>query len=641
MPSYFTPDLTGLDHSYYVNTYQRTIFRYPQKVSFDIPIFDNDRLTVTRLGITNAPLIKGIDFVIEDNDIDYDAISVCKNIDPSFTGILLKSITILLYENISSEFKIQVTFNQLFADVISYAAINREQEIEVTPTLIANMISQISYLQQMVLNSSSSYSNQSSITKIALNEYPDGDNDENLIIDEPHDIDTLNNKSFIRPVYGSFFRDSVIVKNSLTNEAFASTDFEVQDLDISKTKVTSNHSGVYRLIKIKKEFVGQVKVTYRAYGGQADVASIRSVQDQLNIIGSFLASTSYITPDTLSADPTITNILNKLQEMDGTMRLLLQNGLPSYGDVTTGTAVVKKLTAQDDNLHWWTIATLYRVDGSTDNILADVFKFRLKSVLSQLMFECSVSVDTNNSTNRLNVTCENSHVPDDVLNKYCPKLRILEVNNGGVYSGVVLQVGLKLGTGILQETIDIEDMSGRESCWKLVAFNSSSVPAEDTGVLMPNGSTVFSYGEASSLVDSASIPFNNGINILNASSNIPLTLGDINSGTIQSTSNFDLIFQNVEKVDLDKVKSFEIEAIVDIGEATEFPILFNLPILAKNNNDKFWSSNVKNLDLGFAQYNVGFSLFYSADNSAYTVKFDMAATLQNRTLNVTAIRLMF
>lgn len=636
--SIYTPDLSGENWSYYVNDYQRTIFRYPQKILFDIPVFENDKLTVVKLGTVNVSLVKGADYVINEDDIDYDAISVCKNMDPSFDKILLKSITILTFnENV---FKIQVTFNQLFADSINYAAINREQEIEVTPTLVANVVAQVAYLQQMVLNYGETFSEQSSITKVALNEYPDGDNDDNLIVNELHDINTFDNKTLIRPIYGSFFKDSVSIKNTLSGEVFGVDDFEVQDLDISRTKTTSNESGVFRLIKIKKEFVGQVGVDYRAYGGVADVASIRSIQGQLSVIESFLSKTSYITPATISADPTIVNILNKLQELDGTMRLLLQNGLPSYGDVTTGTAVLKKVTAQDTNLHWWTIGTLYRVEGSSDNVLADVFKFRLKSLLSNMMFECSVSVNVSDNADRIRVNCDNSNLPDDVLNKYCPKLRILEVTNGGVYSGVVLQLGMKLGSGILQETFDIEDMSGRESCWKLVAFNSESVPPEDTGVLMPNGSAVFAYGDTNSLFNEATIPFKSGINIMNNANNIALDLGSINAGTIKTTYDNDLIFQTLDEISIDVVKSLAIDAIVDIGETGAFSITIDVPITAKNSTDKFWSGSVKSLDLGFAQYNVGVSLYLNNENK-YTVKFDMSSSDATRTLNVTAIKLMF
>lgn len=638
MSSIYTPDLSGLEWSYYVSNYQRTIFRYPQKVLFDVPIFRNERLSVVKLGVVNVPISEGVEYVINEDDIDYDAISVCKNIDNNFDGTLLKSITIIAYSD--TPFKVQISYNQLFADSINYAQINQAQEIEVTPILIANMVEQITYLQQMVLKNSGEYSEQSEIVKSALNEYPNGDNDENLIINELHDIDTINGKCFIRTIYGSFFKDSVVIKNELSGQIFnPDQDYIVLDLDITRTKITSNPSGVYRVIKILKEMVGSVSVNYRAYGGVADIASMRYVQNRVNVIEDHLSHTSFITPRTLPADPTITGIKNKLQEIEGTMRLLLQNGLPSYGDVSTGTALLKKVVAQDTNVHWWSIATLYRVEGSVDNILADVFKFRLKSVFSGLMFECSVSVNVvESSPRRLSVVCDNSNVPEDVLAKFTPKLRIIEVAAGGVYSGVVLQLGMRLSSGILQETFDIEDMSGRESCWKLIPFVAASTPPEDTGVLMPNGVSIFSYGETAAVVNEVVIPFKDGLNIMNLESNIPLQLGDINSGTIGYTINQDLIVQNLGDVDFNEANFFKIKALANIAENDEREIIFMIPITAKDKAGKFWSGYCRSLDMGFAQYNFAFSLWY---DDVYKVKFGISASIQSITLNVIGISLMF
>lgn len=637
--SIYTPDLTGILWEYYVSNYQRTIFKYPQKVLFEVPVFQNDRLVVTKLGISNSLLVYGTDYIVYEDDIDYDAMSVCKNIDSEFAGILLKSITILAYTGIT--LSIQVSFNQLFADSINYARINQAHEIEVTPILIANIVEQVTYLQQMVLNFGETYSEQSDTIKVALIEAPNGDNDENLITNEPHDIDTLNKKCLIRPIYGSFFKDSVVVRNNLSGVTFTpDEDYIIIDLDLSRTKTTANESGVYRIIKIIRDTVGEVSVDYRAYGGMADVASMRRIQDRINVIENFLSKTSYITPTTLPADPAIISIKNKLQEVEGNMRLLLQNGLPSYGDVSTGTAVVKKIVAQDSQLHWWTIGTLYRVDGSVDNILADVFKFRLKSVISNMMFECAAAVNVSGSSDeRFSVACYNSNMPKDTLTKYSPKLRIIEVSAGGVYSGVILQLGMKLGNA-LQETFDIEDMSGRESCWKLVSFSASSVPPEDTGVLMPNGTLIYSTGETSAIVNEAAIPFVNGVNILINSANIPLQLGNINSGTIGTTENFDLVAQEVGNIPLSDIKAFDVTAIVNIGETDEREVRFVIPVVANSTVDKHWSGNFS-ADFGFAQYVGTLNLWYSSADGAYKVKFGVSASIQSITLNVTAINLMF
>lgn len=631
----YTPDLTGLNWDYYVSTYQRTVFQYAQKLLFEVPVFQNERLVVSRLG--GEDLDYGVDYIVYPDDINIDAMSVCKNIDTAFDKVLLKSITILI--NPEELFRVQVKFNQLFADAINYAQINQAHEIEVTPVLIANMVEQITYLQQMFIDKSGEYSTQSAIVKLALNEYPNGDNPENLIVDEPHDIDTLNNKCLIRPIYGSFFRDSVTLKNSLSGQDLdVDVDYKVIDLDISRTKTTANPSGVYRLIKVIKEYVGEVKVSYRAYGGEADVASLRRIQDRMHVVEEYLGNTSYITPSTLPADPTIVSVRNKLQEIEGTMRLLLQNGLPSYGDVSSGNAVVKKLTAQDTNLHWWTIGTLYRVDGSVDNILSDVFKFRLKSVMTKLMFECSVAVNVNGSTHeRISVSCDNSNIPADTLLKYAPKLRILEVSAGGIYSGVVLQLGMKLGT-VLQETIDIEDMSGRESCWKLVPFSNDSTPPEDTGVLMPNGVSIFSYGETAALVNEAAIPFKEGLNVLLAAANLPLQLGSITAGTIGVTNNTEMVVQTLSNLVLNKAQFIELSIMFNIGESTERLVKLIAPIATKDDVNKYWSGWVNTM-VGAENYRIHTTI--SSDGTDYTVRFDAASSKLDITLNVIAMKLLF
>ena len=638
--SIYTPDLSGMDWSYYISTYQRTIFRYAQKVMFEVPVYQNERLEVVRIGVTNRVLNYGVDYIVYDDDIDYDAISVCKNIDPSFDKILLKSLTLLI--NTDASFKIQVRFNQLFADYINYARINQHREIEVTPTLVSNMVEQLSYLQQMVLDSSTDgYSHQSAIVKMALNEYPNGDNDENLIIDEEHDLNTLENRCLIRPIYGAFFKDSVMVVNSLTNDVYTvDTDYQILDLDISRTKTTGNLSGVYRIIKILKDTVGSVKVNYRAYGGVADVASMRMVQDRVKVIEDYLARTSYVTPKTLPADPTIIGIRNKLQEMEGTMRLLLQNGLPSYGDVSSGTAVLKKITAQDSNLHWWSIATLYRVEGSADDILADVFKFRLKSLYSKMMFECvvTVNVDTE-SKKRFDVYCTNSTLPERVLELYCPKLRILEVNAGGVYSGIVLQLGMKLGAGLLQETFDIEDMSGRESCWKLVPFRAESVPPEDTAVLMPNQMMTFSYGDPTSKVDEVVIPFPDGMDVLIPETNFPLSVGSMSSQTVGITENYDMLVTELKNVEMSKVRMFRVSMIVNVGNLDEKIVDFDVLINSRDDVSKRWAGKGY-IEAGFGSYLFEVRYWRDGDGSHHIGYYVMSSN-QTTTLNVVATKIMF
>ena len=636
--SAYTPDLTGQNTDYYVTTYQRTIFQYPQKIVFGTPVFRNNTLEVTTIGTLPRTLTYGVDYIANADDLDLDAMSVCKNIDPTFNKTLLKSLTILAYVN--APIKIQLVFNQLYADDVSYATINTNTDLEVTPALVANMLAQIVYLQQVTLGSSNAqYSPQSGVVKLCLLEDPSGTDPANTIMDEPHDVDTVNNERIIRPIYGSFFKDSVSVKIALTGvELHVDTDYVITDLDLTRTEYTSNTSGVYRTIKILKPVVGEVLAGYQAYGGEADAASVRNLQSQLTAIQENLTQAASLTPQTLPASPTIISINNKLQELEGNMRLLLQNGLPTYGDVTHNTAVLKKIVSQNTNLHWWSIATLYRVNGSVNNVLADVFKFRLTSLISQLMFECSVAVNVNDgSTERLSVTCNNSNIPFDTLYKYCPKLRIIQVNSGGAYSGVVLQLGMTLSSGILQETLDIEDMSGTESCWIMTPFSAESIPAQDTGVLMPNGTLVYSAGSENSIADTATIPFPSGINILLSDTNIPLTIG--NTVTPGNTTNTDMVVQIIRNLSLRKVKAFNVSVTADIGTPSVRTFEFVVPVTLRSAGfgQLYGRSTIVTPD---GTYTVSINLSHSPDN-VYEIGYYITSTNQAVTLNVTATKLTF
>ena len=635
----FTPDLSGLNPDYFVSTYQRTIFMYAQKIMFDVPVFQNAQLVITKMGTIPETLKLGVDYIVYADDIDVDAMSVCMNIQPSFNGVLLKSLTMLI-PTPAVPFKIQAAFNQLFMNALEDALIEPAANIEVTPALVSNMVQQIAYLQQMVLNNGEQYSPQSSIVKVALVEDPTDVNPENEITNEPHDINTLTNNCLIRTIYGAFFKDSVVINNAANNTPLVlNTDYTILDLDIARTESTSNTSGVYRIIKILTPLVGTVNVTYHAYGCEADVASIRSLQNQLSIITQYLESTSYITPKTLPADPTIVSIKNKLQEIEGTMRLLLKNGIPTYGDATSGTAVLQRVTSQDTLLHWWNIATMYRVAGSVDDILADVFKFRITTMISGMMFECSVDVNVNTNANeRITVTCNNSNIPDATLAMYSPKLRIVQVNTGGVYSGVVLQLGMQLSTGVLQETFDIEDMSGTESCWLLVPSSAIAVTPQDTGFAMPNGTFSYSASDPTAVVNEATIPFADGVNILATGTNLPLVLG--NNTTAGVTQNFNMVVQNVGNIDINRAKTFAIIATANIGTSNARNVVFIIPIDSKDKTGMVWSGS-NQVTTSDGTYTISVTLTYSAANTAYQITYSINATNQNTPLNIIATKLMF
>ncbi len=576
MPNYTAPDLSGILPEYHVDTYQRMIYKSPQKLEFKVPVFENDLLEVILLGTVPTPLIKGADWIVEVDDIHDDAISVAKSIDPAFDDVLLKSVTII--RSYAEDYSVQLKFNQLTADVISYARLNSlTNDLEVTPTLVSNMIEQIEYLQQMILNADDSYSEQSSFAKI-LNIDTTGEDPANLIEDEEHDINTFGAVQFINCIYGAFYEGNLILKNGQTDEIINPENYKILEPDLAKTRNSSHPSGVYRSIKLEMDFVGIIKVTYQAYGGSTDILSMNHVKDRINIIEGFLSGNSFITPNTLHADPVVIRMLDKIQSMEGQMRLLLQNGLPSYGDVTTNTSVLKKITAADDLKHWWSIASLYRVDGSNENVVADVFKFRIKTLHSNMMFECSVAVNLAESYvgERFQVTCNNSSLPRDVLTTTLPTLRLIGVREGGIYTGVVLQIGMNVGQALLQETLAIEDISGKESCWILVPFQAPSINPEDSGVLMPDGVSVYTPGGTHSFTYNNIIPFNKGINFLRHDTNVAIGVTPYEQADV-FVHDHEHVLQEVGGLEFTKASSIKAKFTLNIG-GTPYDIDTKIPM---------------------------------------------------------------
>jgi len=257
------------------------------------------------------------------------------------------------------------------------------------------------------------------------------------------------------------------------------------------------------------------------------------------------------------------------------------------------------------------------------------------------MFEASVSVNAeNNGSDRLRVTCDNSTVPADTLAKYSPRVRILEVSAGGVYSGVVLQIGMKLGAGILQETFDIEDMSGRESCWKLIPFSATSTPPEDTGVLMPNGVSTFSIGEPTAVVNTSVIPFKEGLNFLLTEANIPVEIGSIPDGTVGSTVSFDDIIPALDEVVIKNAKAFSVTMTINIGNIDEHDVEFIVPIMSKDAVNKRYSGQCS-VDHTSGHYELTVALWYDTIASRYTVGYYMSSVTQGTTWNVVSTKLTF
>lgn len=183
------------------------------------------------------------------------------------------------------------------------------------------------------------------------------------------------------------------------------------------------------------------------------------------------------------------------------------------------------ITSMDDNLHWWSIAKLFKVAGSDDIINADTATFKFQSLNTDLQFECKISFNANNVDNPFSVVVVNPNIHNNTFYDIMPSLRVVYKVEAETYSGIVLQIGMKL-KNILNETIAIEDVSGKESGWILTTPSSVAAPPEDNLVVLPNGS-IYTAGEETSFSIETILPMDynilssppvnlfNGVNTIN------------------------------------------------------------------------------------------------------------------------------
>lgn len=565
MPNYYNPDLTGIDSGHNVAEDIRTIFKDSQVVKFDSPVFDNDLLIIQKLGINPIPLVKGQDYTILSENKDYDMMSRMKTIDSSFDKTLISSITMIkLYEE---QYNISMSYNRLFPDSVSYSVINGVPPIESDDVekVLASVVEQLNYLNAVVKNGIGDFPIEET-GNLILDQDINGSNPINGITDEEHYINTHSDDiSLINPVYGSFFEDSVSIKDSSGTLLVKGEDYDIFGLDLVKTELTSNTSGVYNYIKIIKDMIGIVKVTYHAFGGSLTIDNLKALEKDIISVKQFLINTTLLSASTIKNDQTILGLKNKITTLEDNMRILLNGGVPTYGDATNGIAIRKKINSTDSNQHWWTIAELYKVDGSPETINADSMRLRVQLSNYNIQFECGIAFNANNDDNPFAINCILGNINKDTFYKCVPRMRLIYMNIPQAYSGVLLQIGMRIDTGISFEIVGVEDLSGKESCWKLVSVDSNTVGPEDDGIKLPDG-TLYnaSSPNAVSLIEPINIPDGYNLDIATDPNDFIELIVQTNPITISGKIINPFYYLSMEEVL--KIKSITVELLVNTNK---------------------------------------------------------------------------
>lgn len=510
-------DLTGTLANYRETNKVYSVFRTEQFIDFNTPVFSDTIKVYYISGAVTTLLTKDDDYTVPAeaiNDCDNDKSAAILQ-DPDFDRELTHGITMLRGIEAGSNYRIAVSYQRLYPCQIQEALIHGV-DLEVTPELIAEMLQR---LEQLTV-----YTNQvtdvSSTTgeTVLLEVDNDCSNENNLIENEEHLINVSGGRYLVRPRGGSFYYDTVTVYHPASNETLVlGKDYDIIGMNEPKTLATSHSAPVYDFIIIKKLLTDRVQVTYHAYGGDPTLDNYEQLLKDLQNITQFLNASGTLTSSSLGSTEVVQQLIQRIDTLEANMRRL--QGTPAYGDITSGKCTLMKLFSEQPGLHWYTIASLYNTTGTDmQPCTADTFMFRLQSQISHFQFTCAVSVDLNNlSGDCLNVSVLSENYPrgytpfvdyENITKIIKPQLRIVWKSSETV-SGLYLQLGFEL-KGMMEETIAVEDISGHESCWKMVEEKAESTLPQDDLFILPDGFSTWSSSLENCKQESMLVPFKKG-----------------------------------------------------------------------------------------------------------------------------------
>ena len=588
--SLLTPDLTGTNPLCKVENDTRLIVVQDQVVEFHDSIYA-DSLEIVLIGTVTKPLIRDYDWTITDSDIDNEAIGAMRLREPDFRKTLIKSITMI--KTYAGDYKISMAYQRLYAVPSSVALENYPNKVEFTPEAWNEVVQRVKKYELLLAPIKDINADGVIKQPKLLEPDPFQERSENNIVDEIYTVDVPNSVAIIHPICGAFFKDTLVVKYSGSGQEeilVEGTDYKVYGYDSYKTANTPNNSGVYKFIAIISPIVGDVSISYHAYGGDPTLYDIKANTESIENIEYYIKNAELLTGETVGNAPVIINIINKLTALEEEMRRLANQGRPNYGDVTNGTSLLKKITSVDSDLHWWTIAELYKVSGSDQVFIADTMKINVSMLNSKFMFTTYISVNIDSAVDKFKVTCPMSLTPLGYIpyEDYSgletiirPQFRIIWNQNAVQSSGIYLQIGMQL-KDMVTETICVEDVSGAESCWKLIGSVDDAVLPEDDLITLPSKNHIWSVDNPDSRAETYLIPLIDGTIIWAGTE----SLNRPNSGS----KNLTLVHFLDKEIDISNVRRMRLD-LDEVG-ATKFPVWldFNPKSKGVNKNDDLVSS---------------------------------------------------
>ena len=565
-----TMDLTAQDSNYLESGRVFRVFKYGQYIDFGVTVFQESLHVYLLSGGISTPqeLVLGEDFQIPEMysiSCDNDT-SNAKLIDPSFDKTLISGIQMIRGVNIGTTYTISITYQRLYPKQLTTAYVHGIP-LEVTPELMYDMISSIEQLK-ILTNDVADVGSLTSGDQLYFEQDESYTNQNNYVENEEHQINVAGGRFMIHPKGGSFYRDSITITYPATGATLTEgVDYAITGMDEGKTKVTSSTVPVYNFIVILTPITGIVQVSYHAFGGDPTIDNYRSLLTNMNNVIQYLNEVEFITNSNLGQTQVLTSVFQRIDKLEDQVRRL--QGTPAYGDITSGKCILMKLFSETQGLHWYTIASLYTISGNSTPCAADTFTFRFQSELSHIQFTASVAVDLyNNPGDRMNVavTVDNyprGYVPftdySDVASIIRPQLRVIW-NDSPEFSGMYLHLGFEL-KNMLEETVSIEDLSGHESCWKLVDEVATSTLPQDNNVMLPSGNAVWSALLSECQQESMLVPYRNGHLIWN---------GDQRLNDTKGWQSFEPAHYLDNSVDISRIKKLRLD--IEEIQGFQFPV---------------------------------------------------------------------
>lgn len=365
-----TMDLTGADELFFRDDHRFMVFKSPQIINFGQPVFANEKLKVFKYDAETSEWVllnSSSNYIIPSENnyaslLDTDAMSQGKlqaaSTGTEFSSKLISAI-IINDPSISSEYQILVQYQQFYKDPSAFNVSG--QGPAYTPALMQAVLQKLDFLEN-VKNPVTSVANDAVNRVIVMTEDYTGNNENNRVYNEEHQVNVVDNKFVIRPANGSFYKHDITLRATgydvravteddidkrvnlntgditLTRDNISSfigvvhrivisseplvegDDYIIKGINGGKTRASLHSSGVYDYIVILKKLVGSVYVSYRAFGGEISIADINVLKNGIIAINNVLANGNFVTTENLPTQELIINILDRLESIEEFIR---------------------------------------------------------------------------------------------------------------------------------------------------------------------------------------------------------------------------------------------------------------------------------------------------------------------------------